>query len=47
LVLLCGRHHKYVHARRIILVEDDTDRWTVRRPDGTPLLVRPPPTLAA
>jgi hypothetical protein len=47
LVLLCGRHHKQVHNKRITLVKNPTGHWEVRRPDGTPLLQRPPPTLAA
>jgi hypothetical protein len=44
LVLLCSRHHKQVHAGAIKLVRNPaTERWEVRRPDGTRLFERPPP----
>jgi hypothetical protein len=47
LVLLCKRHHKQVHKRIINIVRDPSDGFIVTRPDGTRLLERPPPTLAA
>jgi hypothetical protein len=48
LVLLCCRHHKQVHHGIIKLVRDDPKgRWTVVRPDGSPLFERPPPRLTA
>jgi hypothetical protein len=43
LALLCKRHHKHIHTGIIKLVADPTGRWTVTRPDGTPLRERPPP----
>lgn len=48
LVLLCHRHHKQVHAKIVGLEPAGTPgRWTVTRPDGSPLLERPPPALVA
>jgi len=48
LVLLCKRHHRQVHAGVIKLLPHDMGSgWLVTRRDGTPLLQRPPPTLAA
>jgi hypothetical protein len=45
LVLLCKRHHKHIHAGIINLQRnEETERWTVTRPDGTPLHDRPPPS---
>jgi hypothetical protein len=36
-----------VHKRIINIVRDPCDGFIVTRPDGTRLLERPPPTLAA
>ena len=48
LVLLCKRHHKQVHSGVIkSQAIDGGHRWTVTRPNGTPLRQRPPPHLAA
>jgi len=47
LVLLCDRHHKQIHNGHLRLEPAGPQRWTAVRPDGTPLLVRPPPTLVA
>jgi hypothetical protein len=48
LVLLCKRHHKHVHAGIIRLERNEqTKRWTITRPDGTPLRERPPPARGA
>jgi hypothetical protein len=44
LVLLCKRHHKHIHTGHIRLQQDEeAKRWTVTRPDGTPLHERAPP----
>ena len=47
LVLLCKRHHKDVHRRRIVIERDGTGRHYVTRPDGSRLFERPPPALVA